>query len=55
MGGVCCGAKKGLPSVPGSALDRVISQQDPDQDNCLLYKLANYKRGNKKSINEFFL
>ncbi|CAB3379374.1 Hypothetical predicted protein [Cloeon dipterum] len=45
MGGVCCGANKKAQNVPGSALDRVISQQDPDIDTCLLYKLANYKKG----------
>jgi len=50
MGAVCCGGKKKAQAVPGSALDRVISQQDPDQDNCLLYKLANYKKGSDSTI-----
>ncbi|KAF4530834.1 hypothetical protein B566_EDAN017784, partial [Ephemera danica] len=44
MGGVCCGGRNAMSEVPGSALDRVISQASTD-DACLLYKLANYKKG----------
>ena len=46
MGGAqsgCCGARKTW-SAEVSVLDRVISGSS-DEDNCLLYRLANYKNG----------
>lgn len=33
---------------PGSALDRVISQSS--SDDCVLYRLADYKKGESLSI-----
>lgn len=47
MGAQCCkaflkGNKNNLQA--GSILDRVISQAS-NRDQCLLYKLANYKKG----------
>ncbi|KAI4461982.1 transient receptor potential ion channel protein [Holotrichia oblita] len=47
MGGnLCrpCGKRKSKILQSGSILDRVISQAS-NQDQCLLYKLANYKKG----------
>lgn len=41
MGGVCCG---GGAVNAGTVLDRVISQAS-NKDDCLLYRLANYKNG----------
>ncbi|XP_017777192.1 PREDICTED: uncharacterized protein LOC108563119 [Nicrophorus vespilloides] len=40
----CKGRKKRKIQQGGSILDRVISQSS-NQDQCLLYKLANYKKG----------
>ena len=39
-----CRKKKRKVLQGGSILDRVISQAS-NQDQCLLYKLANYKKG----------
>lgn len=39
-----CSKKKRKVLQGGSILDRVISQAS-NQDQCLLYKLANYKKG----------
>lgn len=39
-----CGKRKRKIVQGGSILDRVISQAS-NQDQCLLYKLANYKKG----------
>lgn len=39
-----CGRRKRKIIQGGSILDRVISQAS-NQDQCLLYKLANYKKG----------
>ncbi|XP_011501186.1 PREDICTED: uncharacterized protein LOC105364854 [Ceratosolen solmsi marchali] len=44
MGGVCSCRGRGIQANAGSILDRVISQAS-DEDRCLLYKLANYKKG----------
>ncbi|XP_012535675.1 uncharacterized protein LOC105836286 [Monomorium pharaonis] len=45
MGGVCsCRVGRGSQVNPGSILDRVISQAS-NEDQCLLYRLANYKKG----------
>ncbi|XP_072745359.1 uncharacterized protein Iav [Anoplolepis gracilipes] len=46
MGGVCsCRVGRGSQEVnAGSILDRVISQAS-NEDQCLLYRLANYKKG----------
>ncbi|XP_071443343.1 transient receptor potential cation channel subfamily V member 5 [Hetaerina americana] len=53
MGGICCGSGgtggggasgDGSAGGGGSALDRVIAQAS-GQDNCLLYRLADYKNG----------
>ncbi|XP_076546096.1 transient receptor potential cation channel subfamily V iav [Osmia lignaria lignaria] len=44
MGGVCsCRGRRGSQVDAGSILDRVISQAS-DEDQCLLYRLANYKK-----------
>ncbi|XP_046142105.1 uncharacterized protein LOC114873115 isoform X2 [Osmia bicornis bicornis] len=44
MGGVCsCRRDRGSQVDAGSILDRVISQAS-DEDQCLLYRLANYKK-----------
>ncbi|GLG93506.1 Inactive, transient receptor potential ion channel [Gryllus bimaculatus] len=40
----CCGGKKSAKGNDGSVLDRVISQAS-NKDDCLLYRLANYKNG----------
>lgn len=39
-----CKSKKKSNFTGGSILDRVISQSS-NEDQCLLYKLANYKKG----------
>ncbi|KAL6435817.1 hypothetical protein ACFW04_005589 [Cataglyphis niger] len=45
MGGVCsCRVGRGSQVNAGSILDRVISQAS-NEDQCLLYRLANYKKG----------
>uniref|UniRef100_A0AB39A6J3 Inactive n=1 Tax=Apis mellifera TaxID=7460 RepID=A0AB39A6J3_APIME len=44
MGGVCSFRGRGSQVNAGSILDRVISQAS-DEDQCLLYRLANYKKG----------
>lgn len=44
MGAGLCKRKKKTLAAGGSILDRVISQAS-NQDQCLLYKLANYKKG----------
>ncbi|XP_076664400.1 transient receptor potential cation channel subfamily V iav [Andrena cerasifolii] len=44
MGGVCSCRGRGSQVNAGSILDRVISQAS-DEDQCLLYRLANYKKG----------
>ncbi|XP_025267346.1 uncharacterized protein LOC105257199 isoform X3 [Camponotus floridanus] len=45
MGGVCsCRVGRGNQLNAGSILDRVISQAS-NEDQCLLYRLANYKKG----------
>ncbi|XP_014479481.1 PREDICTED: uncharacterized protein LOC106746875 [Dinoponera quadriceps] len=45
MGGVCsCRRGRGSQLNAGSILDRVISQAS-NEDQCLLYRLANYKKG----------
>ncbi|XP_031363916.1 transient receptor potential cation channel subfamily V member 5 isoform X6 [Apis dorsata] len=44
MGGVCSFRDRGSQVNAGSILDRVISQAS-DEDQCLLYRLANYKKG----------
>ena len=41
MVGLC--RKRGAPINPGAALDRVISQAS--NDDCVLYKLADYLKG----------
>jgi len=47
MGGACsCRIGRGDQVNAGSILDRVISQAS-DKDQCLLYRLANYKKGGK--------
>ena len=38
--------KKKHETKPGEILDQVISQSSSNANKCLLYKLANYKRGN---------
>lgn len=40
-----CGKRYKKIEQAGSVLDRVISQAS-NEDQCLLYKLANYKKGN---------
>uniref|UniRef100_A0A8D9AWS3 Transient receptor potential cation channel subfamily V member 6 n=1 Tax=Cacopsylla melanoneura TaxID=428564 RepID=A0A8D9AWS3_9HEMI len=42
MGALCCGGNSSVNV--GSVLDRVISQAS-NEDECLLYRLANYKNG----------
>lgn len=42
----CGKRRKKLAGEAGSVLDRVISQAS-NQDQCLLYRLANYKKGRK--------
>ncbi|CAG0880517.1 unnamed protein product [Cyprideis torosa] len=42
--GNCAQRLRGSHKTPGAILDRVISQAS-EQDDCLLYKLANYKGG----------
>lgn len=37
--------KKKHETKPGEILDQVISQSSSTANQCLLYKLANYKRG----------
>lgn len=37
--------KKKQESRPGEILDQVISQSSSMANKCLLYKIANYKRG----------
>lgn len=37
--------KKKHEAKPGEILDQVISQSSSIANKCLLYKLANYKRG----------
>lgn len=44
MGNVCACRSKDSQINAGSILDRVISQAS-DEDQCLLYRLANYKKG----------
>ncbi|XP_025075486.1 uncharacterized protein LOC105432571 [Pogonomyrmex barbatus] len=45
MGGICsCRVGRGSQVNAGSILDRVISQAS-NEDQCLLYRLANYKKG----------
>ncbi|XP_043583973.1 uncharacterized protein LOC122568367 isoform X3 [Bombus pyrosoma] len=44
MGGVCSCRGRGSQVNAGSILDRVISHAS-DEDQCLLYRLANYKKG----------
>ncbi|CAK9825541.1 Transient receptor potential cation channel subfamily V member 6 [Anthophora retusa] len=44
MGGVYSCRSRGSQVNSGSILDRVISQAS-DEDQCLLYRLANYKKG----------
>ncbi|XP_032691280.1 uncharacterized protein LOC116853977 [Odontomachus brunneus] len=44
MGGVCSCRGRGSQLNAGSILDRVISQAS-NEDQCLLYRLANYKKG----------
>ncbi|XP_046414955.1 uncharacterized protein LOC124177005 [Neodiprion fabricii] len=44
MGGVCSCRGRASQVNAGSILDRVISQAS-NQDQCLLYRLANYKKG----------
>ncbi|KAJ8672702.1 hypothetical protein QAD02_003962 [Eretmocerus hayati] len=44
MGGSCSCRGRASQANAGSILDRVISQAS-DEDQCLLYKLANYKKG----------
>ncbi|EFN84766.1 uncharacterized protein LOC105182976 [Harpegnathos saltator] len=44
MGGVCSCRGRGSQVNAGSILDRVISQAS-NEDQCLLYRLANYKKG----------
>lgn len=41
-----CKKRKNNTFQGGSILDRVISQAS-NQDQCLLYKLANYKKGKR--------
>nr|XP_018913838.1 PREDICTED: transient receptor potential cation channel subfamily V member 6 [Bemisia tabaci] len=43
MGGILCGGARSSVQT-GSILDRVISQAS-NEDDCLLYRLANYKNG----------
>ena len=47
MGNKCL-KTRGKAINPGSALDRVISQAS--SDDCVLYRLADYKKGTKISI-----
>lgn len=42
--------KKKHETKPGEILDQVISQSSASANKCLLYKLANYKRGEKRSV-----
>lgn len=42
MGAICCGGNSSVNA--GSVLDRVISQAS-EEDDCLLYRLSNYKLG----------
>ncbi|XP_015185813.1 PREDICTED: uncharacterized protein LOC107071371 [Polistes dominula] len=44
MGGVCSCKSRASQINSGSILDRVISQAS-NEDQCLLYRLANYKKG----------
>ncbi|XP_033225475.1 uncharacterized protein LOC117178246 [Belonocnema kinseyi] len=44
MGGTCSCRGRGSQVNAGSILDRVISQAS-NEDQCLLYRLANYKKG----------
>ncbi|XP_015601272.1 transient receptor potential cation channel subfamily V member 4 isoform X2 [Cephus cinctus] len=44
MGGICSCRGRGSQVNAGSILDRVISQAS-NEDQCLLYRLANYKKG----------
>lgn len=39
--------KKKHETKPGEILDQVISQSSSSANKCLLYKLANYKRGKR--------
>ena len=41
MGNIC---RKGEPFDPGSVLDKVIASKTASEE-CLIYKLANYKKG----------
>lgn len=41
----CCRKRK-QETKPGEILDKVISQSSSSASKCILYKLANYKRGN---------
>lgn len=43
MGGICSLRGRSNEMNPGSILDRVISQAT-GEDQCLLYRLANYKK-----------
>lgn len=42
--------KKKHETKPGEILDQVISQSSSSANKCLLYKLANYKRGTAETI-----
>lgn len=42
--------KKKHEAKPGEILDQVISQSSSIANKCLLYKLANYKRGKAQQI-----
>ncbi|XP_050533722.1 transient receptor potential cation channel subfamily V member 5 isoform X2 [Daktulosphaira vitifoliae] len=44
MGNICLSSKELTKTAGGSVLDRVISQAS-NEDDCLLYKLADYKKG----------
>ena len=44
MGNAQCHLKKKKIFDPGAVLDRVIAGAGPE-DECLLYKLANFKKG----------
>ena len=42
-----CGRRRGKAINPGAALDRVISRAS--SDDCVLYRLADYKKGKMKT------
>lgn len=49
--GACATKKQAIN--PGSALDTVISQAS--SDDCVLYRLADYKKGERNVCLKFFL